>query len=72
MGVYSHRVHDKKMSVLGFCALLQSSHRPQAVLNSAHLFVPAIIVQLKALVQAYQGMKVLLHTCCNDHLLCMH
>lgn len=49
-------VHDKKMSVLGYCALLQSSRRPRAVQNSAHLFVPAIIIQLKSLVQAYQDM----------------
>lgn len=50
-----HSVHDKKMSVLGFCALLQSGRRPRAVLNNAHHFVPAIIVQMKALVQCYQG-----------------
>ena len=43
------------MSVLGFCALLQSPRRPSAVLNNARHFVPAILVQLKELVQSYQG-----------------
>ena len=49
------RVHDKRLSVLGFCSLLQCPRRPKAILERAHHFVPAIIVQLNALVQAYQG-----------------
>ena len=52
---FDNSVHDKKISVLGFCALLQSPRRPSAVLNNAHHFVPAILIQLKALVQSYQG-----------------
>lgn len=55
MDINFYSVHDKKMSVLGFCALLQSGRRPGAVLNNAHHFIPAIIIQLKALVQCYQG-----------------
>ena len=53
--MFDNSVHDKKMSVLGFCALLHSPRRPSAVLNNAHHFVPAVLVQLKALVQSYQG-----------------
>ena len=52
---FDNSVHDKKISVLGFCALLQCPRRPSAVLNNARHFVPAILVQLKALVQSYQG-----------------
>ena len=49
------RFHDKRLSVLGFCSLLQCSRRPKTILERAHHFVPAIIVQLNALVQAYEG-----------------
>jgi len=47
-------IHDRKMSVLGFCSLLQCPVRPAPVLSLASKVVPAIISQLESLVEAYK------------------
>jgi len=51
---FLHSIHDRKMSVLGFCSLLQCPVRPAPVLSLASKVVPAIISQLESLVEAYK------------------
>lgn len=47
-------IHDRKMSVLGLCTVLQSPIKPPAVLNNAPHIIPMIIHQLELLVEAYK------------------
>ena len=51
----SNRIHDRKMSVLGLCTVLQSPIKPPAVLNNAPHIIPMIIHQLELLVEAYKS-----------------
>jgi len=61
-------VHDRKVSVLGFCSLLHSSLKPRVFVSLAPKIVPAIITQMEGLVEAYKRMmistciKTFLHT----------
>ncbi len=48
------RVHDRKVSVLGFCSLLQAPLRPDVFVALAPKIVPAIVVQMEGLVEAYK------------------
>ena len=50
------RIHDRKISVLGLCAVLQCPLRPAPVLKLAANIIPAITNQLDALVDAYKCM----------------
>lgn len=49
------RIHDRKISVLGFCAVMQCQLRPEAVLKIAKEIVPAMLVQLDGLKDSYQS-----------------
>ena len=49
------RIHDRKMSVLGLCSVLQSPVRPAAVQSKAALIVPTIMDQLTQLLEAYKS-----------------
>ena len=48
-------IHDRKLSVLGLCILLQSPVRPAAVQHKAALIVPTIMEQLGQLLEAYKS-----------------
>ncbi len=54
-----HRVHDRKMSIFGFCSVLlclvHSPARLPALVELAPSFIPTIVTQLEALVEAYKG-----------------
>lgn len=50
-----HSIHDRKISVLGFCAIMQCQLRPAAVVNVAKEIVPAMLVQLDGLKDSYQS-----------------
>ena len=50
-----HSVHDRKISVLGFCSLLQCPDKPAPVHNLASKVVPAIVAQLEGLIEAYKS-----------------
>ncbi len=52
--VLPSRIHDRKISVLGFCSLLQSPVRPAPVQSLAPKIVPAIVYQMEELVDAYK------------------
>jgi hypothetical protein len=49
-------IHDRKISVLGFCAVMQCQLRPEAVIAMAKEIVPAVLVQLDGLKDSYQSM----------------
>lgn len=49
------RIHDRKISVLGFCAVMQCQLRPAAVISMAREIVPAMLVQLDGLKDSYQS-----------------
>ena len=49
------RVHDRKMSVLGLCAVLHCPVRPAAMLEVSASIIPAAIAQLEGLREAYKG-----------------
>lgn len=51
----NNSIHDRKMSVLGLCCLLQSQNRPAVVQSNAAVIVPLIIHQLDLLVAAYRS-----------------
>ena len=53
-------IHDRKISVLGLCAVMQCAMRPEAVLAMANEIVPAVLVQLDGLKDSYQSMS---HCC---------
>ena len=57
------RIHDRKISVLGLCAVLQCPLRPAPVLKLAANIIPAITNQLDALVDAYKCMGVCVCVC---------
>ena len=54
-----HSVHDRKISVLGFCSLLQCPDKPAPVHNLASKVVPAIVAQLEGLIEAYKSKHIL-------------
>ena len=51
----SNSIHDRKMSVLGLCSLLQCPARPPVIHSNATFIVPLIIQQLDLLVAAYRS-----------------
>lgn len=57
--MYPFRIHDRKMSILGLCSVLQyllhSPSRPPAVVDLAPTFIPMVVTQLEALIEAYKG-----------------
>uniref|UniRef100_A0A7N8XA67 Importin 7 n=1 Tax=Mastacembelus armatus TaxID=205130 RepID=A0A7N8XA67_9TELE len=46
-------LHDRKMSILGLCALIDLEHRPQAVNQVASQLLPAAILLFSGLKRAY-------------------
>jgi hypothetical protein len=48
-------IHDRKISVLGFCAVIQCPMRPKAVVDVAREILPAMLVQLDGLKDSYQS-----------------
>ncbi len=48
-------IHDRKMSVIGLCSLLQCHNRPPVIQSNAAVIVPLIIQQLDLLVAAYRS-----------------
>ena len=59
-------IHDRKMFVLGFCALmdLPKEMRPQALLECSPQILPALLVLFSGLKRAYESKYILL--------ICMH
>ena len=59
-------IHDRKMFVLGFCALmdLPKEMRPQALLECSPQILPALLVLFSGLKRAYESEYILL--------ICMH
>ncbi len=49
----SHSLHDRKMCILGLCALIDLEHRPQAVNQVAGQLLPAAILLFNGLKRAY-------------------
>ena len=60
------RIHDRKISVLGFCSLLQSPLRPAPIRNLAPKVIPAIITQLEGLIDGYRRKYICLLPCTVD------
>lgn len=60
--MFVFRVHDRKMSIFGFCSVLlclaHSQARPPALVELAPSFIPTVVTQLEALVEAYKGERV--------------
>ena len=52
-------VHDRKMSVLGFCSVIQCPVRPATVLSLANQFVPSMVAQLTTLIDLYKRKSVI-------------
>ena len=50
----AHSVHDRKISVLGFCSLLQAAVKPSAFVTTAPKIIPAVIKQMEGLIEAYK------------------
>ena len=50
-----YSIHDRKVSVLGLCTVMQCQLRPEAVLAIAPEMVPAVVLQLDGLKDAYQS-----------------
>jgi hypothetical protein len=48
-------IHDRKVSVLGFCAVMTCQLRPEAVVSMAKEILPAVLVQLDGLKDSYQS-----------------
>lgn len=48
-----YRLHDRKMCVLGLCALIDLDQRPQAVIQVAGQLLPATILLFNGLKRAY-------------------
>lgn len=46
-------LHDRKMCILGLCALIDLEHRPQAVGQVANQILPAAILLFNGLKRAY-------------------
>lgn len=50
---YFLSLHDRKMCILGLCALIDLEHRPQAVGQVANQILPAAILLFNGLKRAY-------------------
>ena len=48
-----NRLHDRKMCVLGLCALIDLEQRPQAISQVAGQLIPAAILLFNGLKRAY-------------------
>ena len=48
-----HSLHDRKMCILGICALIDLEHRPQVVNQAAVQLIPAAILLFNGLKRAY-------------------
>ena len=60
----SYSVHDRKMSVLGFCSVIQCPVRPAPILLLANQLVPAMIAQLETLIDLYKRESLLMCITC--------
>ena len=52
--MHTYSVHDRKVSVLGFCSLIQAAVKPSAFVGAAPKIIPAMIKQMEGLVEAYK------------------
>lgn len=50
---FSRSLHDRKMCILGLCALMDLEHRPQVVNQAAGQLLPAAILLFNGLKRAY-------------------
>ena len=55
--IISTRIHDRKMYVLGFCALMDLPRevRPQALLQCSPQILPALLTLFSGLKRAYES-----------------
>ena len=54
--MHTHSIHDRKISVLGFCSILQCPVRPAPVLTLAPKIVPTVVSLLEELIDTYKSM----------------
>ena len=53
-------IHDRKLSVLGLCTVLQCPLRPGALQNNAGHILPMILHQLELLLAAYKSKIIMI------------
>lgn len=53
-------LHDRKICVLGLCALLQSQNKPTALQECSKEVIPSLILLFDGLKRAYAGKRIYL------------